>query len=482
MIKRNYLLYIFITVMAFLTFNLGVKAESVAKIDDNFYETLEDAVNDSKEGDTITLVGDIDTTLYMTAKDAVVLEFKRDMTLDLNNHTINTYNMNLIYTGINLTIKNGYFTTSGSYALFIGDEPESDNVLVDNVKTTGGINIFNATNVTLKDVDAVGQKYYAVWADQHALINILSGNYSTKGNFVLGITKEESSYIHIMGGKYTTTNGNLVLGSNYKPPVIYGGIFDSNPEQYKHIDAKIKVLDDGNYEVYSTTIEITEESEEGGIKIVFSDDAATLKTIYKMVDKLNIFKSNKVVLDSNLITLSDEEKEKIDEVINSSYNGAIISDYLDININVKDILTDTIISNITELDEKIKIKVLLSDDLINKDSKILRKYYVARKHGDVIDIINTTCNGNVLEFLSDKFSTYVIFYVDSKINKPSSGSSNTLANLEKNEEKPIDKENNDDKIDENPNTNDNIVTNIELCLSSIVIGTLAFKFFRKSLI
>lgn len=456
--RINFLTDFLIIFMAFMMLNTIAYAEAtpetgVAKIGETVYETLEEAVANSKEGDTITLINDIDTTTYMTTSSAddIVLEFKENMTLDLNNHTINTNNMDLIYTGINLTIKNGYFTTLGSYALFIGDMVDTDNVLIENVLTKGGLNIFNATNVTLKNVDSIGQNYYAVWADEHAMVTILSGNYSTKGNYVLGITstKDTGSYIHVMGGNYTTTTDNLVLPSPFESPVIYGGTFDTDPTIYKETNAKVRTLDNGFYEVYyEKTIDvptIDEDKIAEKVEIGISDKENTIDIIDRAFTKLNIIdKNSQIVINNELVEPESDLQNKMLNTITNTYKEAKIVNYFDITIKVIDTDTNNILTSITELDEKIKFKVLIPNELLNNDDSINRKYYIIREHADLVEILDTSLseNGKSLEFLSDKFSTYALAYVDEKITEE--------PKPEEPVEQPDNKDENVNKPEENP--------------------------------
>lgn len=405
---------------------LKVQAEdqNVASIGDRYFTSLEDAVDNSKEGDTITLINDIDSTTYLTRDDVLVFEFNKNMTLDLNGHTIKTYNMNYIYAGINLTIKNGIFLTDDAYALFIGDSPDTDNVLIENIKSIGGINVFNATNVTLKNVEAEGHRYYAVWADEHAQINILSGKYGMTdiSTATFGIVPNKESFINIYDGEFTAINDKLVLGNGYQKPVIYGGNYNTDPTSYKEENAKVKTNDDGTYTVYyEQVIDIPEfdlDKEVNETEIGISDSDATQKILDETLKDLDIKYTNTKVVINNIKSNPNEEiKNNITDTLNKVYSNAVISNYFDITINVINTDTNKVIDNITNLNQSLKFTVLIPDDLQNKDSNISRKYYIVRVHGDSVDILDTvvSSDGKYASFLSDKFSTYAIAYVDTKV-------------------------------------------------------------------
>ena len=60
--------------------------------------------------------------------------------------------------------------------------------------------------------------------------------------------------------------------------------------------------------------------------------------------------------------------------------------------------------------------MLFRSELINKDSKTKREYYIARSHNGKVDILETKYNEktNSLTFETDKFSDYAILYKDTK--------------------------------------------------------------------
>ena len=63
-----------------------------------------------------------------------------------------------------------------------------------------------------------------------------------------------------------------------------------------------------------------------------------------------------------------------------------------------------------------KVTIKVPEELINKDSKTKREYYIARSHNGKVDILETIYNEktNSLTFETDKFSDYAILYKDKK--------------------------------------------------------------------
>lgn len=162
----------------------------------------------------------------------------------MNGFTFKANNMAVVFEGNNLTIKNGKFDSNGgSYALFVGDEGGSKNVVVENIETNGGINIYNAS-VTLRNVTSAGTNYYSVWCDEGSFVTIESGEYSSNGPAVLGMallkTPAVKVNLTVNGGKfYVSEEQSLVLPSTAQEvrgtPSITGGTFYATPEQMEKI-------------------------------------------------------------------------------------------------------------------------------------------------------------------------------------------------------------------------------------------------------
>ena len=193
-------------------------------------------------GTYVKLTTDIDTT-PITFKKLDVVEAADNCTIDLNGFTFKAKNCTVAFEGNNLTIKNGKFDSNGgSYALFVGDEGDSKNVVVENIETNGGINIYNAS-VTLRNVTSAGTNYYSVWCDEGSFVTIESGEYSSNGSAVLGMASLKPAVkvdLTVNGGKfYVSEKQSLVLpgteGEARGTPSITGGTFYATPEQMEKI-------------------------------------------------------------------------------------------------------------------------------------------------------------------------------------------------------------------------------------------------------
>lgn len=243
--------------------NVATKDEFVAAIAD------ETAKN-------INITADIDMT------DANVLDISGRI-IDLGGHTISAKNFTLIFQGSDFTIRNGKFDSKGgSYALFIGEAP-TQNVILENIKTTGGINVYNSNNVVLRDVDVTGTNYYAVWCDAGTNVTIESGTFKTseKSIAAIGMSKNESS-LNINDGNFIAGSKPLVLQGNYNVPVIHGGSFDCSAKDYLDDSLKFEVSTSGNFTYFRTIDEAIENSTPDSV-IIPTDSEVDSETAFELV-------------------------------------------------------------------------------------------------------------------------------------------------------------------------------------------------------
>ena len=213
-----------------------------AEVEVSTYEQMKTAL--ATPGAYVKLTEDINTTADLPKDAHKVIPAADNCTIDLNGFTFKANNFAVVFEGNNLTIKNGKFDSNGgSYALFVGDEGGSKNVVVENIETNGGINIYNAS-VTLRNVTSAGTNYYSVWCDEGSFVTIESGEYSSNGPAVLGMALLETPAVKVdltvNGGKfYVSGKQSLVLPSTaektYGTPSITGGTFYATPEQMEKI-------------------------------------------------------------------------------------------------------------------------------------------------------------------------------------------------------------------------------------------------------
>lgn len=120
------------------------------------------------------------------------------------------------------------------------------------------------------------------------------------------------------------------------------------------------------------------------------------------------------VAEGKKIEIVLEVKEaQTNELIETNTKGYKVGKYLNITLNK---IVNGTNESIHELSKVMKVTIKVPEELINKDSKTKREYYIARSHNGKVDILETKYNEktNSLTFETDKFSDYAILYKDTK--------------------------------------------------------------------
>lgn len=282
-----------------------------------------DAFNQAVADDACTLIRLTDS---MDLTNLGVLDIS-NKTIDLNTHTISAENWTLLFQGTNAVLRNGAFDSKGgSYALFIGDTGVTDGFVVEDVVTTGGINIFNASNVVLRDVNVTGTDFYAIWCDEGGQVTIESGTFKTNGNAVLGMMIN-GSQMQIQGGNFEKESHDLVLtGNQWGKPEISGGVFDAPVAEEYCADGFEPVLNaNGTYGVaivvdaivvnstaHKTEYWVGDPLDVTGLTIEASKSDGTSETVAVTEDMISGFDSSAAATVS--LTITYEEKTTALEV------------------------------------------------------------------------------------------------------------------------------------------------------------------------
>lgn len=120
------------------------------------------------------------------------------------------------------------------------------------------------------------------------------------------------------------------------------------------------------------------------------------------------------VAEGKKIEIVLEVKEaQTNELIETNTKGYKVGKYLNITLNK---IVNGTNKSIHELTKVMKVTIKVPEELINKDSKTKREYYIARSHNGKVDILETKYDEktNSLTFETDKFSDYAILYKDTK--------------------------------------------------------------------
>ena len=137
---------------------------------------------------------------------------------------------------------------------------------------------------------------------------------------------------------------------------------------------------------------------------------------------IDLLIENKEITANELSEVAEGKKVEIvlevkeapaNELIETNTKGYKVGKYLDITL-YKNI--DGTNESIHELTKVMKVTIKVPEELINKDSKTKREYYIARSHNGKVDILETKYDEktNSLTFETDKFSDYAILYKDTK--------------------------------------------------------------------
>lgn len=137
---------------------------------------------------------------------------------------------------------------------------------------------------------------------------------------------------------------------------------------------------------------------------------------------IDILIENKKITANELSEVAEGKKIEIvlevkeaqtNELIETNTKGYKVGKYLDITLYKSVNGTN---ESIHELSKVMKVTIKVPEELINKDSKTKREYYIARSHNGKVDILETKYDEktNSLTFETDKFSDYAIIYKDKK--------------------------------------------------------------------
>ncbi len=186
----------------------------IAKIGENYFATLDAAITKAQAGETITLQADIEIT------ESTTFTMAEGVTLDLNGYTIKGDDGKAIFTGTNITIKNGTVTGyNGSTLDYYPITIDGGSATLENLTfTSSGVKIRNSAVVTLKNnsITANQNKYkYAVWAYGKANVTIESGTYFG-GKNGYDVFQEGGAKITLYGGTYKVKNNEGYVATDYR--------------------------------------------------------------------------------------------------------------------------------------------------------------------------------------------------------------------------------------------------------------------------
>ena len=232
---------------------------------------------------------------------------------------------------------------------------------------------------------------------------------------------------------------------------ITGGSFSSSVAKYLNADYmetlvnNIYIVGSKNLTIEAPSIDKEEVTE---VTIGVKDSEEIKDALEKAIkdgkiDVADISPVVVVVVDKvNVDALEKSTVESIDNI--AKEKNIKITNYFDITLNVQDSARNEVLGTLNELSKEMTFNVAIPKELTTVPEGYNRKYYVVRYHDGKSEILETTANGNILTFKSDKFSTYALAYEDIEI-----------------------------KNEENPKTADNIITYVGIGIISIAGISLA---------
>ena len=269
------------------------------------------------------------------------------------------------------------------------------------------------------------------------------------GTYKIKVSQKEGSNpnydITFKDGTYTINplsidKGTVVLGNVLK----YTG--EKQTQEVEQVSVNGKALNKEDYEVLDNqatkegkhvlTIKAKGNNHTGSFEYAYvilpkdSDKIGTGSFTVKTTGDVEISRDevidllieNKKITANELSEVAEGKKIEIvlevkeaqaNELIETSTKGYKVGKYLDITLYKSVNGTN---ESIHELSKVMKVTIKVPEELINKDSKTKREYYIARSHNGKVDILETKYDEktNKLTFETDKFSDYAIIYKDKK--------------------------------------------------------------------
>ena len=146
-------------------------------------------------------------------------------------------------------------------------------------------------------------------------------------------------------------------------------------------------------------------------------------------------KGNDVDLVTEVVVKAIEEKDVNKEtitLIEQTVKGSKVVQYLDLSVLVNVVVNDEVktTGEVTELSKPVTFTIALPKDVATVKDGYTRTYYVIREHDGKTDKLPVTVNKDgSLSFTTDKFSTYALTYVDSKLGGTPSTSDNSFVGM-----------------------------------------------------
>ncbi len=341
------------------------KTEKIVKVNDSQeFMSIEEAVDSCNENENkITVLRDF---VAFSSENILQVPENKNITLDLNSHTITTYMQdNFITNNGNLTIKDDSVEKSGKILNGVIQNEENGNLNLENceiISTKLGksasdikyiLNNLGTTNINDLTLQTSKEYSYAINNLNQGKINMTSGQIDILGNNTYAIqnTSSNSESIKITGGTINSKQGiinndgtgnveisnvTLTSGTHFINNIKTGNIEIKNTNVTSSSDTIIENTGGGNINIIDSSLKGSNEvikNTSGNILIEGIDSNSTVNGSSNVINNNDIIQlKNKVIIEGNNITnkgtftIGDDTDNSVSEeypIINGIYSGNI---------------------------------------------------------------------------------------------------------------------------------------------------------------
>lgn len=329
-------------------------------------------------------------------------------TLTINNGDFNG-GLNTIKNdeGAKLTINNGKFRNqiqvavqNWSVATINGGTFETPKGLDKTTIFNGKYNEYSIGDLTIKDGTFNADYVLETSKDTKGeTTTILGGNFNSK----LGIVNPTD-----LNGNARPTMKLIIKGGTFnqepQKDSIEKGYISEKTSENKYTVKVNKVSLDVVKTEENTGIEVSEEVQDK-INEILKKEIEGNEAVKQALEDGRKVKVAVVVKEIKNEDISKEEQKEINDFIKEEK----IAKYFDISLLLE--IDNEVAGEITEPSKELSFTLTISDDLLKEG----REFYIIRNHNGKVEKIETTRNGNKIEFKTDKFSTYALAYEDKEI-------------------------------------------------------------------
>jgi hypothetical protein len=314
------------------------------------------------------------------------------------------------YKSVNAWLEDALYVWGGTYT---SKDEGTTNILDLNI--TGGT--FNASNklgsaVAIYDIGKVSQEIKVnISGNAKLLTNSLNRNaYDVLTLSDAGVTNIKAGYNNpefvgkiktsITGGTFSTSVLPYLTNEYVETKISNQFVVE---KQKVNVDAP--VVDGTNVKEVTMGVKKTLELEEV-LKSSLTKSQIDFEGFNPTVKIIIVKQDEEQVQEQNL--------KNIKKFIEEKNNNIKTSDYFDITLNVLEPRTQEIMGILNELTGKVQFEIAIPDSLKQISKEYSRTFYIIREHEGEVEILPTTLKDGKLLFETDKFSTYVLAYVDIK--------------------------------------------------------------------